>query len=246
MKDLIKNWIIGTILGIVCTSGIFFAISVPAAPKTAITPEAVFETNLVYLDIGGGYGSGLFIDERTIVTAYHVACDKPLNRVWNRDFSMNWEADAIICRPDTDVAIVRTYWPHPDAYTVPVKKPEFLDDFHFMGFGLRNLTYKSGKFTEYTDGVGVELAIRTGLNVHPGDSGGPLLNNKGHLTGIMYGTMFYQIQSRWNIVEIPVHSTALAIPGLSIQDALRDYKEIFNARKETRKAGVRHRSRWVS
>ena len=78
---------------------------------------------------------------------------------------------------------------------------EITDKIHAIGFPLDNeLTISSGRVIKtLRRGLGDTLVVRTNANVFPGNSGGPVVNDKGELVGVVSQTNGF-----WNGHFVPL------------------------------------------
>lgn len=181
-------------------------------------------------------GSGFFVERGLIVTNAHVVAGATTLRVALRD---GRELAAVLAGQDTgyDLALLRV--------SATGIAPLRFADTHEVGqkvvvlgepLGHRNAvavgTLSNVAFVaqDNADGIGAELpqVLLTDAQVLPGNSGGPALDSRGRVLGVVAA----QLQSRSS-----ANALGLAIPYWSARAALRDLERYGRARRAS--LGVR-------
>ena len=181
--------------------------------------------SVVKIKDGTASGSGVFLDENTILTAYHVVdkgnttVDIKLsdyhNTIKGTVYAIdNWQDLAIIKIDDT------------------LKK----DNYKVRPIELANSEMKLGE-TIYAFGSpkGVDFVVTKGIisntnqavamkgmyqfdaAVHPGNSGGPLVNSKGQLVGVVNSVLTDE-------KDVPYHGIGFATKLTALQGFLKQHK----------------------
>lgn len=170
----------------------------PMAPATTaadVSPDG-FDTahrsalRLRAVDCDGlATGSGFAIDAHTLVTARHVVDESSSVQVSTYDGHEIVTTATEIAR-DADVAIVRTSDALPAAPELAVADPAVGDRVTVVGYPLgKALSTTTGHVTRGRDDPLHENAapvLVTDAPVEPGSSGSPVLDDDGHVVGIVY------------------------------------------------------------
>lgn len=164
-----------------------------------------------------GHGSGFVIsDEGYVITNYHVV-HKNHNMTVTFQNGMELPFELLNYSEEYDVALLKIVGKGYQPLKMSESNSELGDDVIAIGTpGFSDLTNSISKgivsgFRKTEDG---QSFIQTDVSVSPGNSGGPLINNKGEVIGIVAK----------KIVDFGVEGIAFAIP---IQDALEVLKINF-------------------
>ena len=168
-------------------------------------------------------GSGVIIDSHgIIVTNTHIITNAPHIYVGLSDGTI-LEAK-IVYSSNADFSFIKIDPPYPlqaitwaDSSQAPVGTPivglSYADD---------NQHVLSGEITNLTNGVdsnNVEL-IELNLNLIPGDSGGPLLDNQGHLLGMIMGKRMSEDNKSYAIASNKIQQEYLQYKNKGDSDLL--------------------------
>lgn len=168
---------------------------------------------------GKATGSGFFISDHELVTNRHVVTggrQVSVETAGNGSLAV----DAVFVSPGLDAAVL-----HVDAVGVdPLalgNDPLPGDDAWVVGFPRGGaLRVTTGRVVDEVQGskYGVSgQVIRTRAEADPGNSGGPLLNRRGQVAGIVFGVEY---ASGWTLA-IPVSELALGLPRMNSVAAVR-------------------------
>jgi 2-alkenal reductase len=188
-------------------------------------------------------GSGFFWDNQgRVVTNAHVVRGADDIAVW-LDTGQEFEAEVIGVAPNFDLAVVRAKGLGPPRQPIPVGSSKDLkvgQSVFAIGspFGLdQSLTagvISSLKRVVPTgQGRSISNVIQTDASVHPGSSGGPLLDSSGRLIGVNtiaysiaeLGTSFgfaIPVDTVKRIVPLLIRDGRIATPGIGIVPAKED------------------------
>jgi len=144
-------------------------------------------------------GSGVVIDEKgTILTNWHVADSAPRLKVTFYN-GMEADADIVGARPDQDLAVIRARHVPDDLKPATLVSTGGLrpgDEVVATGFPFAigpSVTHGvvSGLKREWNfpDGHKMGNLIQFDAAANPGNSGGPLVNNKGEVLGVVTGIL---------------------------------------------------------
>lgn len=193
---------------------VFFASSVWAQIPTAVIEKARDATVLIAnTATEGGMGSGVVINDAGLVlTNYHVIHRAEELRVWffDNDNSNSYTADVIAIDPIADLALLRMNLPHHQLPTTYLKiestewsiAQEVVAIGHPMGIqwtvslGHISHTDRTGRVTPYV------ATLQHSAEIHRGNSGGPLINNKGDVVGI--NTYLLMPDRKWSGIAYAV------------------------------------------
>jgi S1-C subfamily serine protease len=187
----------------------------PSKPQGATAHSPPARELAIRLDetscLGEGVATGFAIDHTTLVTARHVVADATSltatmpqgGRVAATDYEQNLTHD---------LGLVHVTVPE----GVPIvglarRDPMSGDRIRAVGFPRgRPVTVTSGRVVEYVDGARYHepgRVVRTSAEVEPGNSGGPLVNTRGEVVGVVFA------------IDL-VNNDSLAIPVSTLRQAL--------------------------
>lgn len=144
--------------------------------------------SVVTLDTGEGHGSGFFIAPHLILTNHHVVDGSPSVRV-RLVTGRQTIGDVVAFHDRRDVALVQV---EPAGYRpLPLdgRPPRIGQDVYAVGSPktprLRGTVTKGviSRFTQTETGL---PAIQADVDIHGGNSGGPLLDSRGNVLGLSY------------------------------------------------------------
>ena len=162
----------------------------PAIKETKKTQDLVARVNpqTVRIKSGESIGSGFFIGgEKLILTNSHVVGLRETVQIVYSDNTMT--TGKVIGRSgDIDVALIDVY--QPNTLPTPVAfcyggKPEVGESVIAIGNPVGLGTTVTKGIVSGLRGAGIGQQIQTDTPVNPGNSGGPLINNKGEVIGIV-------------------------------------------------------------
>ena len=162
----------------------------PAIKETKKTQDLVAKVNpqTVRIKSGESVGSGFFIGgEKLILTNSHVVGLRETVQIVYSDNTMT--TGKVIGRSgDIDVALIDVY--QPNTLPTPVAfcyggKPEVGESVIAIGNPVGLGTTVTKGIVSGLRGAGIGQQIQTDTPVNPGNSGGPLINNKGEVIGIV-------------------------------------------------------------
>lgn len=157
-----------------------------------------------------------------LTTSYHVVKEFDSIFVENEEFGYH---KAIVVYQDLkrDIALLKIpgfFMEKPALpYAISKKESNLAEDVFTLGYPKEDLVFGAGSISAMTGYKGNPLAYQISVPVNPGNSGGPLFNNRGDLVGIISG---HQTQSTGTAFAIK--STALLE---SIEQSPDSVKESF-------------------
>jgi len=139
-------------------------------------------------------GSGFAISENGLIaTAYHVIKDAKVIKVYlSKDSSIS--AMILHSDPINDLAVLKIESPTPSFLQIaPMRSVKMGDKVFTIGFPMSSIL---GQEAKYSDGVVSALSglkdassfLQITVPIQPGNSGGPLVNEKGEVVGIITST----------------------------------------------------------
>lgn len=165
----------------------------PAAGATNSTLPAVARIVVPEKD-GISYGSGTLVDARgqfgLVISNWHVVRDAAGQITVEFPDGHKSPAEVIKTDKDWDLAALSIYRPRASPVPVSPAAPQPGDSLTIAGYGSGDWRITSGRCTQYlAPGVNfphemVELAAEA----RQGDSGGPILNDRGELAGVLFGS----------------------------------------------------------
>lgn len=168
----------------------FAPFSAPAAPQTPL--PAVVRVISPERD-GASLGSGTLVDvsptHGLVLTNWHVVRDAAGNVIVS--FPDGFQSPGYVLKMDRDwdLAAVAVWRPHVTPIPIASAAPRPGEILTIAGYGAGNYRAISGPCTEYlSPGPGFPYEI---VELHAaarhGDSGGPILNGRGELAGVLFG-----------------------------------------------------------
>jgi S1-C subfamily serine protease len=184
-------------------------------PRGANTPSPPARELAIRLDetscLGEGVATGFAIDHTTIVTARHVVAGATSltatmpqgTQVTANDYERSLTHDLGLVDATVPLGVPIVRLARHDAVSG--------DKVRAVGFPKgRPVTVTSGRVVEYVDGARYGepgRVVRASAEVEPGNSGGPLINARGELVGVVFA------------IDL-VNNYSLAIPVSTVREAL--------------------------
>lgn len=139
----------------------------------------------------GNYeGTGFLIsDDGYVATSYHVIADADSLYLENKKFG-KLKASIVKADQKNDVAILKITQATFSAsipYTISVEESPLGDGVFTLGYPREDIVYSEGTISSSTGFRNNEHAYQIAVPVNPGNSGGPLLNSRGQLVGMVSG-----------------------------------------------------------
>jgi serine protease Do len=143
---------------------------------------------------GISYGSGTLIDARgqfgLVVSNWHVVRDAAGQITVEFPDGFKSPAQVVKTDKDWDLAALSIYRPHAAPVPVTASAPQPGDPLTIAGYGGGDWRIASGTCTQYL-APGVEFPhemVELSAQARQGDSGGPILNQRGELAGVLFGS----------------------------------------------------------
>lgn len=145
---------------------------------------------------GVSYGSGslVAVDQTSglVVTNWHVVRDAAEPVVVY--FPDGFRSRAYVLRTDKDwdLAALAIRRPRVEPIALASEAPQFGDPLTIIGYGTGAYRAEGGHCTQYLSPGGqlpMEM-VELSAAAREGDSGGPILNNRGEMAGVLFGTAF--------------------------------------------------------
>ena len=190
---------------------------------------------------GGGISTGTawFFSPTELVTCHHVIANgaRMTLRIPGEKTEVPLEVVAI--SPEYDLAILRvkssSTFKTEAVLPISTKKPRLGESIFVLGYPL---TYFQGQNIKYTDGTisalsgyeDTDTRIQHSAPTQPGNSGGPLLNKKGEVVGVVDSGLDKTLASNVNYaVKTPLLVQLLKQHNLAFQDktTLKDDEEVI-------------------
>jgi serine protease Do len=143
-------------------------------------------------DISQFGGTGFAISANGyIVTNYHVVKDADSIYVQNNKGDA-FKAQTIYIDPSTDIAVLQITDDNFQSlntlpYTLKKAKADLGEDVFTIGYPKDDVVYGKGYLSSSTGYGGDSIAYQVSIPVNPGNSGGPLMDSKGNIIGIISG-----------------------------------------------------------
>jgi serine protease Do len=165
-----------------------FASSPTSSPLPAVARVVVPEKD------GISYGSGTLIDARgqfgLVISNWHVVRDAagPITVEFPDGFKS--PAEVVKTDKDWDLAALSIYRPRITPVSITAIAPQPGESLTIAGYGSGDWRMTSGRCTQYL-APGVEFPhemVELAAEARQGDSGGPILNDRGELAGVLFGS----------------------------------------------------------
>ena len=143
-------------------------------------------------DISQYGGTGFAISANGyLVTNYHVIKDADSVYVQNNKGD-SFKSETIYIDPSTDIAILQITDPSFQVlstlpYVFKKSGADLGEDVFTIGYPKDDIVYGKGYLSSSTGFGGDSIAYQVTIPVNPGNSGGPLMDNKGNIIGIISG-----------------------------------------------------------
>lgn len=142
------------------------------------------------LSPGNYEGTGFLIsDDGYVATSYHVIADADSLYLENKKFG-RLKATIVKADQKNDVAILKiAQYPFSTSipYTIRAGESSLGENVFTLGYPREDIVYSEGTISSSTGYRNNELAYQIDVPVNPGNSGGPLLNSRGQLVGMVSG-----------------------------------------------------------
>jgi S1-C subfamily serine protease len=155
-----------------------------------------------------------------LTTSYHVVRESDSIFVENEAFG-NLKAKVVYQDREHDIALLKI---HNFAfeklslpYAISRKESNLAEDVFTLGYPKEDVVFGSGSVSAMTGYKGNPIAYQISVPVNPGNSGGPLFNNKGDLVGIISGQ-----QTQSSGTAFAIKSTVLLESINAAPDSVRD------------------------
>ncbi len=143
---------------------------------------------------GVSYGSGTLIDARgqfgLIVSNWHVVRDAAGQITVEFPDGFKSPAEVVKTDKDWDLAALSIYRPKVAAIPITAVAPQPGETLTIGGYGSGQWRMTSGRCTQYL-APGVDFPhemVELSAEARQGDSGGPILNQRGELAGVLFGS----------------------------------------------------------
>jgi hypothetical protein len=143
---------------------------------------------------GISYGSGTLVDARgqfgLVVTNWHVVRDASGQITVEFPDGFKSPAQVVKTDKDWDLAALSVYRPNAAPINVTASPPQPGEWLSIAGYGGGSWRTASGRCTQYL-APGVEFPhemVELAAEARQGDSGGPILNERGELAGVLFGS----------------------------------------------------------
>ncbi|MDE0638750.1 MAG: tetratricopeptide repeat protein [Candidatus Poribacteria bacterium] len=169
-----------------------FLLSCALVPQQRVTEEPITPTlnlmsekirdSIVRIESDIGYGTGFFIAPDKIVTNIHGVAGSKTIHVKSEDRKMEWTVEGIAGHDvKHDLVILKITGEGTPLHLGNSDTAQKGELVYSVGYPDRKYIATAGKILKIRDGDG---RIYTSVNTTFGNSGSPLLNNKGHVVGV--------------------------------------------------------------
>ena len=173
---------------------LFFIILLPILTFSKIYAQETIEDNVVRIKVGISYGSGAYIGDCLVLSCAHLFDGENTTNtdIWFAN-GKKYTGRAVKIDRSWDQSLIElTNKPDKTGIPIAYENPAAGELVHFYGYGRSNrLTKKTGYVNKYLvnqqNGQVADWFEVTGY-AESGDSGGPIINNKGYVIGNLWGT----------------------------------------------------------
>jgi serine protease Do len=171
-----------------------------------------------------------------LVTSYHVVKDADSIQIENEKFG-TLKATVLYNDPSNDVSVLKvdtTVWSLP--FTIENSEANLAEDVYTLGFPREDVVFGEGSISALSGYKQNSNSYQVSVPVNPGNSGGPLLNNKGDLVGMVSGLQTetlgaaFAIKSTVLMNVVAGDSLKSTIP-LSKQNTLRNSSRVMQVKQ---------------
>ncbi len=184
-------------------------------------------------------GTGFVISSNGyVVTNYHVVKDADSVHLQNTK-GESFRADVIYIDPTHDLAMLHISdsafrMPKTAPYTFKETASDLGEDVYTIGFPRDEVVYGQGYLSSRTGYAGDTTAYQLSIPVNPGNSGGPVLDSKGQVIGIISGKQTGIDGASFAIKTEALLKSISAIPMDSLESKLIiNKKNLLNGMKRT-------------
>ncbi|MBE7176057.1 MAG: trypsin-like peptidase domain-containing protein [Mucilaginibacter polytrichastri] len=179
--------------------------------------------NTVAMEQFGGTGFALS-DNGYVVTNYHVVNGADSLLVQNASGSA-FKAKTVYVDPSVDIAILQitdtTFRKLENIpYTFSNANGDLGEDVYTIGYPRDEIVFGKGYLSSSTGFNGDTIAYQVSIPVNPGNSGGPLLDNKGNVIGLISGKQTQADGAAFAIKTNYLLKAIQAIPADSLNEKL--------------------------
>jgi hypothetical protein len=164
-----------------------------AAPAAAQQPHPAVARIIVPEKDGTSYGSGTLVDvtesQGLVITNHHVVRDQagPITVV----FPDGFRSQATVIKADKtwDLAALSIWRPNVAPVAISAQRAQPGEPLAIAGYGSGNYRMAAGRCTQYVS-PGAQHPfemVEVSAAARQGDSGGPILNSRGELAGVLFG-----------------------------------------------------------
>jgi serine protease Do len=177
----------------------------------------------------GNYAGTCFLISKNghLITSYHLVKGADSINIENEKFG-TLKAAVLYNDPDNDVSVLKidtTLWSLP--YIVESAEAGLAEDVYTLGFPREDVVFGEGAISALSGFNQNPNSYQVSVPVNPGNSGGPLLNNKGNLVGMISGSQTETLGAAFAIksnvlLEIVSSDTLKNSVTLSKQNTIRN------------------------
>jgi serine protease Do len=172
-----------------------FPVPGAASPAPGAAPPFPAVARVVVPEKDGiSYGSGTLVDARgqfgLVVSNWHVVRDAAGQITVEFPDGFKSPAEVVKTDKDWDLAALSIYRPRAVPVPVSAAAPQPGEPLTIAGYGGGDWRIASGRCTQYL-APGVEFPhemVELAAEARQGDSGGPILNQRGELAGVLFGS----------------------------------------------------------
>ena len=159
-----------------------------------------------------------------VVTNYHVVKDADSVYVQNAD-GQSFKVKQVFVDPAYDIAVLQIIDPEFKSlstlpYTFKKSGSDLGEDVYTIGFPRDDQVVNRGYLSSLTGYAGDTVAYQVDISVNPGNSGGPLLDNKGNVIGIINAKQTQTEGAAFAIKSNYILQSIDAIPQDSLESKL--------------------------
>jgi len=203
-----------------------------------ILEKDIAETKKKRKGFAGNYAGTCFMISRDgyLVTSYHIVKDADSVHIENEKFG-TIRASILFNDPANDVSVLKidtAIWSLP--FTIEKEEANLAEEVFTLGFPREDVVFGEGAVSALSGYNQNPNSYQVSVPVNPGNSGGPLLNNKGNLVGMISGLQTETLGAAFAIkstvlLEIVAGDSLKQVITLSRQNSIRNANRVAQVKQ---------------
>jgi S1-C subfamily serine protease len=188
--------------------------------------KAVSQTNSEIKPVGYSATGFVIATNGYLITNYHVVKDADSVFIESvTDTLHQYKVKVVYKRADVDLALLKIddpnfIWFNRLPYAVRTKEADLGEPVYTLAFPRDDMVYGEGSVSSHTGLDGDTSAYQVSIPVNPGNSGGPLWDERGNLIGIIKGKHTAEVGAAFAIKSKHLLTLIQSIPSDSLPEPL--------------------------